>query len=110
MHAPRKNLPDTLPRATNAEGAYRHINIITLPEMRKKTFLILFMLAAVFAAQAESRWTFYGAYHNSLANIPACGKVFSLCDGSIFSYSPSDSEAKIYNKTTGLSEDRKSVV
>lgn len=97
-------MPDTLPRATNAEGAYRHINIITLPEMRKKTFLILFMLAAVFAAQAESRWTFHGAYHNSLANIPACGKVFSLCDGSIFSYSPSDSETKIYNKTTGLSD------
>lgn len=72
--------------------------------MRKKTFLILFVLAAVLMSRAESRWTFYGAYHNSLVNLPVGDKVFSLCDGSIFSFSPSDNEAKIYNKVTGLSD------
>ena len=104
MHEPRINSPNISIHTTNTEGTCRHINIITLPGMRKKTFLILFMLAAVFAAQAESRWTYYGAYHNSLVNIQVSGNVFSLCDGSIFSYSPSDGEAKIYNKTTGLSD------
>ncbi len=54
--------------------------------MRKKTFLILFVLAAVLMSRAESRWTFYGAYHNSLVNLPVGDKVFSLCDGSIFSF------------------------
>lgn len=67
---------------------------------------LLFALAfasATRAAGIDSRWKYYGAYHNSLACIVADDAVFSLCDGSIYSYSPSDGEARAYDKTTGMS-------
>lgn len=72
--------------------------------MHKKTFLLIVMLLAAFAARSENRWTFYGAYHNSLVNIPTGNAVYSLCDGSLFSFSPSDNEVRTYDKTTGFSD------
>lgn len=72
--------------------------------MQKKTLLLLLMLIVSLTARPESRWKYYGAYHNSLVNIATSKYVLSLCDGSIFSYSPSDNEVRVYNKTTGLSD------
>lgn len=72
---------------------------------RLRIFITTILVLAGFAGlRAESRWTYYGAYHNSLACFIAGDEVFSLCDGSIFSYSPADTEARVYNKATGLSD------
>lgn len=72
--------------------------------MQKKTLLLLLMLIVSLTARPQSKWKYYGAYHNSLVNIATSNYVISLCDGSIFSYSPSDNEVRVYNKTTGLSD------
>lgn len=52
--------------------------------MQKKTLLLLLMLIVSLTARPESRWKYYGAYHNSLVNIATSKYVLSLCDGSIF--------------------------
>ena len=72
--------------------------------MRKLSALLIILVLAAATAAAAGRWTYYGAFHNALQNIPVNGTVFSLCDGSIFSYSPGDTEVRVYDKTTGLSD------
>ena len=72
--------------------------------MHKKTLLLLLLLLLSLTSRGESRWKFYGAYHNSLANIATNDYVMSLCDGSVFYYSPFDNEVRVYDKTTGLSD------
>lgn len=72
--------------------------------MRKLTALLFAALLTATTALADNRWNYYGAYHNALQNIPVGNLVFTLCDGSIFSYSPADSEVRTYDKTTGLSD------
>lgn len=72
--------------------------------MRKTAITLLAMILAAPSAFADGRWTYYAAYHNALQNIPVGDAVFSLCDGSIFSYSPGDSEVRTYDKTNGLSD------
>ena len=72
--------------------------------MRKLTALLFAALLIATTAWADNRWNYYGAYHNALQSIPVGDLVFTLCDGSIFSYSPADSEVRTYDKTTGLSD------
>lgn len=72
--------------------------------MYKKSLILLLTLLMAVSARPDNKWTYYGAYHNSLANIAVGDEVFSLCDGSIFSYSTADNEVKVYDKTTGLSD------
>lgn len=71
--------------------------------MRRLHALLLLLVLSAHAA-ATGRWTYYAAFHNAQKNIPVDGTVFSLCDGSVFSYSPGDTEVRVYDKTTGLSD------
>lgn len=72
--------------------------------MHKKLLLCALSLLICVPAFTAGRWTFFGAYHNSLQNIPVGDVVFTLCDGCLFSYSPSDEEVRTYDKPSGLSD------
>ncbi|MEG1580683.1 MAG: hypothetical protein RR386_05440 [Bacteroidaceae bacterium] len=70
-----------------------------------KKFLLFFLLLLPIGLSADvNRWTIYSAYHNANRNITTGSVVYSLCEGALLSYSPGDTEVRIYNKATGLSD------
>lgn len=75
--------------------------------MLKRIFLlsaILLTALSVSAQSAQSRWRYYGAYHNVSRCIAVGDMVYGLSEGSIFSYSTTDGEVRVMDKTTGLSD------
>ncbi|MFA6819555.1 MAG: two-component regulator propeller domain-containing protein [Bacteroidaceae bacterium] len=69
----------------------------------KKLLLLLFLLTVTGVANARE-WTAYMSYHNATYNQPAAGLIYSLCNGSIYSYHPGDTKVNIFSKATGLSD------
>ena len=75
--------------------------------MLKRIFLlsaILLTALSVSAQSAQSRWRYYGAYHNVSRCIAVGDMVYGLSEGSVFSYSTTDGEVRVMDKTTGLSD------
>lgn len=72
--------------------------------MKKYVFLLTILITTALHAQQIGQWTVYSAYHNANRNIPIGNLIYSLCDGSIFTYSPDDTEIRALNKAGGLSD------
>ncbi|MBR4526870.1 MAG: Por secretion system protein, partial [Bacteroidaceae bacterium] len=53
---------------------------------------------------AVGEWRGHFAYHNATQCATLGDKVFAISDGSLFSYTPSDTYIDIYNKSTLLSD------
>lgn len=56
------------------------------------------------AQMAVGEWRGHFAYHNATQCATLGDKVFAVSDGSLFSYTPSDTYIDIYNKSTLLSD------
>jgi len=69
----------------------------------KKLLLLLFLLIATGVVDARE-WTAYMSYHNATYNQPAGGLIYSLCNGSIYSYRSGDTKVNTFSKATGLSD------
>ena len=69
----------------------------------KKLLLLLFLFSVVRFSIARE-WTAYMSYHNATYNQPAAGMIYSLCNGSIYSYRPGDTKVNTFSKATGLSD------
>lgn len=69
----------------------------------KKLLLLLFVASTALSASARD-WKAYMSYHNATYNQPAAGRIYALCNGSIFSYVPGDSKVSTFSKATGLSD------
>lgn len=69
-----------------------------------KSFCLMVFLWCIFpkADAAIGDWTVYSAYHNATKVVMLDGKVYALCDGSLFSYDPEDTSVETYDKTNVL--------
>ena len=67
-------------------------------------FITLILLSLASLTAQTSKWRVYTAYHNANSCVAVGNSVFTLCDGSLFSYNTSDTELLIYSKATGLSD------
>ena len=73
--------------------------------MRRLFLLLSFLFALSASAQmAVGEWRGHFAYHNATQCATLGDKVFAVSDGSLFSYTPSDTYIDIYNKSTLLSD------
>ena len=70
----------------------------------KKILLSLISVLLLTAAGNARDWKAYMAYHNATFNHPTGDLVYSLCDGSIYTYQPGDTKVKTFSKATGLSD------
>lgn len=67
--------------------------------------LLSFIAAVLFVENGHARdWKAYMAYHDATFNQPAGGLIYSLCDGSIYTYQPGETVVKTFSKATGLSD------
>ncbi|MDE7378037.1 MAG: regulator [Paraprevotella sp.] len=66
--------------------------------------LVLLYISMHQYAQILGSWKAYPAYRISTMNIPAGDKIYSLCEGNLFSYNTTDSEVFCYDKVNNLSD------
>lgn len=64
--------------------------------------LCLFFIGAEVMAQTIGKWTLYPSFHNSTKNVVAADMVYTLCNGSLLTYSISDSEVRTWDVFDGL--------
>ena len=73
--------------------------------MKKSLAFITIAILAIVSIKAQtSNWKVYTAYHNANSCVAVGSSVFTVCDGSLFSYNTSDTELLAYSKATGLSD------
>lgn len=73
----------------------------------KKYILLLTLIIAgsinnITNAQAIGSWKAYPALHIATYNIPAGDKIYSLCNGNLFSYDTNTTEIYTYDRINGL--------
>ena len=64
--------------------------------------LICFICAHVVSGQAIGSWKTYPALQIATYNIPVDDKIYSLCNGNLFSYNTTDTEVYVYDRLNGL--------
>ena len=74
--------------------------------MRKYILLLFVLYNLTVVAQKLGTWTAYPAYQNATMNIPAGNKIYSLCNGNLFSYNTETTEIYEYNKVKQLSDSK----
>lgn len=67
-----------------------------------KKFLLLLFLTLTATMAGAREWTAYMSYHNAVKCIPAAGAIYTLANGSLFTYVPGDDKVKTYSKATGM--------
>lgn len=67
------------------------------------SFVVLWC-SLVLQSQQLGTWKAYPAYQIATANIPVGHKVYSLCEGNLFSYNTDDGEVYGYDKVNTLSD------
>ena len=65
-------------------------------------FLALIVKTCLLFSQAIGSWKAYPALQISTYNIPAENKIFSLCNGNLFSYNIKDTEIYVYDRINSL--------
>ena len=71
--------------------------------MKKYVLLLIASLYAAFsAAQAIGEWKAYPALHIATDNAAAGNKIYSLCNGNLFSYNIDNTEIHVYDRVNGL--------
>lgn len=72
----------------------------------KKIAILLFVFAGYATAnsygQAIGSWKSYPALQIYDYNVPASGRVYSLCNGNLFSYDTKSTEVHVFDKLNGL--------
>ena len=70
----------------------------------KKVLVLLFLFTALLPlrAVADGRWRMYLAYHNNAYNVPMGTRIYSLCDGNLYSYDTADNSVHYFSKLDGL--------
>lgn len=68
--------------------------------------LLLGILQSALCAQGVGTWKAYPAYQIATKNIPVSNKVYSLCNGNLFSYNTDDTEVVCYDKIRQLSDSK----
>ena len=70
----------------------------------KKVLVLLFLFTALLPlrAVADGRWRMYLAYHNNTYNVPMGTRIYSLCDGNLYSYDTADNSVHYFSKLDGL--------
>ncbi len=66
--------------------------------------LVLLCISTYQYAQVLGSWKAYPAYQIATMNVPAGDKIYSLCEGNLFSYNTADSEVFCYDKVNCLSD------
>lgn len=66
--------------------------------------LVLLCISTYQYAQVLGSWKAYPAYQIATMNVPAGDKIYSLCEGNLFSYNTTDSEVFCYDKVNNLSD------
>lgn len=64
--------------------------------------LICLICAHVVSGQAIGSWKTYPALQIATYNIPVGDKIYSLCNGNLFSYNTTDTEVYVYDRLNGL--------
>lgn len=67
-------------------------------------FIALIMQIGNMFGQAIGSWKAYPALQISTYNVPAGDKIYSLCDGNLFSYNTKDTEVYIYDRINTLND------
>ena len=71
--------------------------------MRKYILLLVTLMYTQFMiGQAIGSWKTYPALQIATYNVPVDDKVYSLCNGNLFSYNTSDTEVYVYDRLNGL--------
>lgn len=65
-------------------------------------FLAVILKTCLIFSQAIGSWKAYPALQISTYNIPAGDKIFSLCNGNLFSYNTKDTEIYVYDRINSL--------
>lgn len=65
-------------------------------------WIVPFIYATVSFGQAIGSWKAYPALQISTYNVPAGHKVYSLCNGNLFSYDTEDTEVHVFDRIDGL--------
>ena len=65
-------------------------------------FVILICHIEMATGQATYSWKTYPALQIASFNIPTDNKIYSLCNGNLFSYDPSTTEVYVYDRLNGL--------
>lgn len=73
--------------------------------MKKYILLLLACFYAVLSfGQAIGSWKVYPALQISTDNVPVGNKIYSLCNGNLFSYNTDDTEVYVYDRINGLND------
>lgn len=74
----------------------------------KKYILYLIIIWCSLSAHSQQlgTWKAYPAYQIATMNIPAGHKIYSLCEGNLFSYNTDDGEVYGYDKVNTLSDSK----
>ena len=65
-------------------------------------WFIFFIYTTISFGQAIGSWKAYPALQISTYNIPVGHKVYSLCNGNLFSYNTEDTEVYVFDRLNGL--------
>lgn len=65
---------------------------------------LLFIVSVSSSAQKIGEWKNYKSYHNATKCVAGGNRIYTLCDGSIFSYNTSDTEVITYDKANYLTD------
>ncbi|MBQ8098097.1 MAG: regulator [Bacteroidaceae bacterium] len=69
-----------------------------------KPLLLLLQLALLSLTAGAREWKAYMAYHNATLNCPVDERVYTLADGSLFTYRLGETTVSTFSKATGLSD------
>lgn len=75
--------------------------------MMKRYILLLAVFVygiALCSGQAIGSWKSYPALQISDCNEPAGDKIYSLCNGNLFSYNTTDTEVRVFDRLNGLND------
>ncbi|MCD8318433.1 MAG: regulator [Paraprevotella sp.] len=73
-----------------------------------KKYILFFVLLAGYIStlfgQAIGSWKAYPALQIATYNVPVGNKIYSLCNGNLFSYNTQDTEVYVYDRLNGLND------
>lgn len=74
--------------------------------MMKKSLLCFVLLLSIVlhGTAADSRWTLHNSFHNATACYAVDDVVYAVCNGSLMSYHPTDTEVRLFTKAGGMSD------
>ena len=72
--------------------------------MKRRILLLVILIGCttILYSQAIGSWKVYPALQNSTYNVATSDKVYSLCDGNLFSYNVNTTEVYVYDRLNGL--------